>query len=41
MIRDEDLLLEWSSDRMYVGMDNLAILVWAQEWALPQKNSNE
>jgi hypothetical protein len=35
LIRDEDLLLEMILDRAQAGMENLAILVWAQEWGLP------
>jgi len=35
LIRAEDLLLEMILDRAQAGMENLAILVWAQEWGLP------
>jgi hypothetical protein len=35
LIREEDLLLEMILDRAHAGMENLAILVWAQEWGLP------
>lgn len=35
LIRDEDLLLELILDRAHSGMENLDILVWAQEWGLP------
>ena len=37
LIRDEDLLLEMILDRAQAGMENLDILVWAQEWSLPLK----
>jgi hypothetical protein len=35
LIREEDLLLEMILDRAQAGMENLSILVWAQEWDLP------
>lgn len=35
LIRNEDLLLEMILDRAHAGMENLEILVWAQEWNLP------
>jgi hypothetical protein len=35
LIRDEDLLLEMILDRAHAGMENLPIIVWAQEWGLP------
>jgi hypothetical protein len=35
LIRDEDLLLEMILDRASEGMENLSLIIWAQEWRLP------
>lgn len=37
LIRDEDLLLEMILDRASGGMENLGLIVWAQEWRLPME----
>ncbi|MFN0056697.1 MAG: hypothetical protein ACKV0T_31525 [Planctomycetales bacterium] len=36
-LRDEDLLLEMILDRAMTGLENLSILLWAQDWGLPMK----
>jgi hypothetical protein len=35
LIRHEDLLLEMVLDRAWYGMENLALIIWAQDWGLP------
>ncbi len=37
MIREEDLLLEMILDRASEGMENLALIVWAQDWRMPME----
>lgn len=35
LIRAEDLLLELVLDRAACGMENLGLIMWAQDWGLP------
>ena len=37
LIREEDLLLEMVLDRASAGMENLALIMWAQDWKLPME----